>query len=733
MLKKFLGSLVFVCAIGAVAQTPSCSNLTLGTNGAFNGYVPSPNDAWHLDVTNAAVDPKSATILTNTADLGGSTLHPTFGSPAAGGYGIPYVVVDSSTTPAVPLPITLYGGDSDIMYNPIPSGLPVEENPVQCVTDGQDRHAIIIDRKQCVAYEMYQAVQCKGGWSASSSAVWDLASTEQRPYGFTSVDAAGLSVFAGLVRYDEIVAGVINHAIRFTARHTLNNANHGYFVYPASHAAGTSSTTNNIIGMRIRLKANFDISGYSTTNQIILKAMKQYGMILADNGSNLYFQGTEDSRWNDSDLQKLRAVPASAFDVIKMGTPYDSKSAPKGAAPNITSFTASATTVPSGASVTLTPTVTGASYSYIDKVGFVRGPMTVSPTATTTYTLTSRNAHGSDSAAVTVTVSGTGNAPTLGINTIATQTAGVAPFAVTSTSNSTGAITYSVVSGPATIAGNIVTVTGAGTVTIKASQAAAGTYTAGSATTSFTVSPGGALLAFVAIPAQTYPTAPFTVSTTTKSSGSIAYAVASGPATISGNTVAVTGTGTVTLRASQAAAGNYAAATATTSFTVGQGSASALTFGPFADQPFGATVALSASSPSPGPITYSVVSGPVVVAGNVLTATGTGKVIVQASQAASGSYPAARVQATFHIVAAVPTLTLATISAKSLSGSAPFAISALSQSKGTISYSVVAGPATVSGNVVTLTGVGAVTVRARQAPTTTFTQTDVAATFNVTP
>jgi hypothetical protein len=569
--------------------------------------------------------------------------------------------------------------------------------------------------------------------------------------------------------------------------------------------------------MRIRLKASFDISGYSTTNQIILKAMKQYGMILADNGSNLYFQGTEDSRWNDSDLQKLRAVPALAFDVIKMGAVYDSSTAPKGAAPNITSFTASATIVPSGTSVTLMPTVTGASYSYIDKVGFVRGPITVAPTATTSYLLTSRNAYGTTTASVTVTVSGTGTgvAPTLGINAIPTQTFGVAPFSVTSTSNSTGAITYSVVSGPATISGSMVTVTGAGTVTIKASQAAAGTYTTGSATASFTVNPGSSSLAFVAIPSQTYPTAAFTVSTTTKSAGSISYAVVSGPATINGNTVTLTGAGTVTLQASQAASGNYAAATATasfsvttgtatnlqftaiptqivgaaplivsassaspgaitysivsgpatiagnvltvtgagtvvvhasqaasgsysaatatTSFGVVQGTTAALTFGPFADQPYGTTFAVTASSPSPGAITYSVVSGPVVISGNVVTSSAIGKVVVQASQVASGSYPAASVSASFHIVAALPTLTFAAIPAKSLSTSAPFAISASSQSPGAISYSVSSGPATISGNVVTLTGVGTVTVRARQAATTDYTQTAVSDTFNVTP
>ena len=210
------------------------------------------------------------------------------------------------------------------------------------------------------------------------------------------------------------------------------------------------------MGMRIRLKASFDISGFSSTNQIILKAMKQYGMILADNGSNLFFQGTPDARWNDNDLNALKAVPASAFDVVQMAPVYDSTTAPTGAAPVINSFTASSTSVASGTAVTLTPTVTGASYSYIDKAGFIRGPVVVNPTATTTYTLTSRNAYGTTSASVTVTVQA-GTAPTLQFAAIPTQTFGAAAFAVSATSNSTGAITYSVVSGPATVSGSTVT------------------------------------------------------------------------------------------------------------------------------------------------------------------------------------------------------------------------------------------------------------------------------------
>jgi hypothetical protein len=569
MLRKFALGVVFVCsaAIG-VSQTPvACSNMSVGPNGALNGFVPSPNDAWHQDITNSPIAANSATIITAAADLNSSNLHPDFGSIVGGDYGIPYVVVDSSQTPSVAVPILKYPAESDITLFPVPSPLPVEGSPGMCPTDGNDRHALIIDRNKCVAYELWQAADCTSGWTASDSAVWDFTETEQRPYSYTSADAAGLSVFEGLIRYDEIVAGSINHAIRFTAKFTKDDANDGYFTAPATHAAGTLWGTDNIMGMRIRLKASFDISGFSSTNQIILKAMKQYGMILADNGSNMFFQGTPDARWSDTDLDALKTVSAADFDVIQMGPVYDSATAPKGAVPVITSFTASATTVSSGTSVILTPTVTGASYSYIDNAGFTRGPITVTPTATTTYTLTSRNAYGTTSRALTVTVTG-GTAPTLQFAALSTQTFGAAPLAVSSTSNSTGAITYSVVSGPATISGSTVTLTGAGTVMLQASQAAAGTYTAGSAQTSFVVNPGSPALAFVAIPSKTVGAAPFAVSTTTKSSGSIAYSVVSGPATISGNTVTLTGAGTVTLQANEAAAGNYTTAVATTTATV---------------------------------------------------------------------------------------------------------------------------------------------------------------------
>jgi len=266
----------------------------------------------------------------------------------------------------------------------------------------------VIDRKTCMLYETFNTHRCNGKWSASSEAIWDLTRFEKRPYGWGSADAAGLPILPGLVRYDEVASGAINHALRFTMAQTRSDANGGYFVEPAVHAAGNNSSTYNVMGMRIRLKASFDISKFSKTNQVILTAMKKYGVILADNGSNLFFQGVPDSRWNDSDLAQLGAISGLNFEVVQM-TPkwpgWDSATAPKSAAPVILSFTASASTVTAGTHVTLAWNTSNDSYAFIDKLGGVRGSsLTVAPMATTTYTLYSTNQYGRSKKSVTVTV-----------------------------------------------------------------------------------------------------------------------------------------------------------------------------------------------------------------------------------------------------------------------------------------------------------------------------------------
>jgi PKD repeat protein len=405
-----------------VSVFQNCSVVGLGRMAPLNGFVASPMDAWHQKVVGDRVDPMSDVII-NKNGLAGSRLHPDFGPTN----GIPYVVVDSTKQSLSHVNVTDYAGASDITMIPIPANMPVEGNPADCNTSYSstgDAHAIILDRATCVGYEIAQANHCATKtpkWTGTQTSIWDFTETEKRPLTWTSVDAAGLSVFEGLIRYDEIVAGVIPHAIRFTASQTKNDTNGGYFVAPATHAAGSSWGANNVMGMRIRLKASFDISGFSRTNRIILTAMKQYGLILADNGGTLYFQGTPDRRWSNSDLNALKTVMASNFEVVyaplapsykpgeapmfPQGPVMDAANLPKGRAPE-NSLSASAARIRPGESVTLIPLAIGASYSYIDNAGFVRGPVTVRPAVTTTYTLHSSNAYGSTaSKPVTVVVS----------------------------------------------------------------------------------------------------------------------------------------------------------------------------------------------------------------------------------------------------------------------------------------------------------------------------------------
>ena len=399
----------------AVAPPPtagSCKVMSLGANASLNGYVPFPAaNVWNTDISAAPLDPNN-TLITTAAGFTGLHLHHNFSSVAAGNTGIPYIVVDSSTTPLVPINVIDYAGQSDVANAPYPLDAPIEGSPADCSgwpdTYVGDSHVLVLDRATCALYETYNTHRCNGAWNSSSETIWDMDNYEQRPWSWTSADAAGLPIFPGLIRYDEVQSGAINHAIRFTMQQTKNDANNGYFVYPASHAAGTVWGVNNVMGMRIRLKAAFDISAFSKTNQIILTAMKKYGMILADNGGYFFFQGVADPRWNDSDLLNLDTIQSSNFEVVQM-TPafpgYDSASAPTGPPPTINSFTASPATVSAGSPVTFTWTTTNDSYDFIDKLGAVRGgTVTFTPTATATYTLNATNQYGRSTKQLTLTV-----------------------------------------------------------------------------------------------------------------------------------------------------------------------------------------------------------------------------------------------------------------------------------------------------------------------------------------
>ena len=386
--------------VNSTVNMSACSQISLGQGASLNGFVPFPSDnAWNTDISAADIDPNSAAYINF---IGPSViLHPDFGSGEYDGssIGIPYVVVGAGQA-FVPIDFTAYGDESDPGPMPVPSDAPIEGYPNP---GSGDRHVLVLDNSNCWLYELYSSYpNSDGSWNAASAAVWDLLNNEQRPYTWTSADAAGLSIFAGLVRYDEVASGAIHHAIRFT----LQNSQ-AAFVLPATHWAATSTNSYAApMGMRLRLKASFDISGFSATNQVILTALQQYGMIMADNGSSMYISGAPDDNWNNSDLHLLDGVTASDFEVVKMDTIYTASNVPQGAAPTINSFTASATTVSAGTPVTLNWSTTSASYLIVSpEVGATRGTsVSVTPSATTAYTLYATNAFGRSTATLTVTV-----------------------------------------------------------------------------------------------------------------------------------------------------------------------------------------------------------------------------------------------------------------------------------------------------------------------------------------
>ena len=237
--------------------------------------------------------------LVNTIGAG-APFHPDFGSYL--GYGIPVNVVGAGT-PRSSVSFD-YASESDAGPYPIPPNPQIE--------GGSDRHILMWDTAGCRLYELYAASLGSGGWHAGSGAIWDLRSNALRPDGWTSADAAGLPILPGLVRYDEVAAGAIYHAIRFTAPQTQSA-----HIYPARHHAGAGSSASlPPMGLRMRLKATFNVSGFSPRMQVILIAMQRYGIILADNGSPWYFQGVSDPRWSDAELNQLKGLHGSDFEVV---------------------------------------------------------------------------------------------------------------------------------------------------------------------------------------------------------------------------------------------------------------------------------------------------------------------------------------------------------------------------------------------------------------------------------
>ena len=383
----------------ALAQS-ACNGMSVGQLTSLKGFVPFPADSlWNTDISTATVDPNSDNIINF---IGASvTLHPDFGSGTYAGQsiGIPYQVVAGSQL-KVSIQLGAYADESDHGYMPIPYNALIEGYPKP---GNGDRHVLVLDKDNCWLYELYHGRrQTSPSWSADSTAVWDMASNEQRPYTWTSADAAGLPIFPGLARYDEVAAGAINHALRFTVPITRQA-----FTPPASHWAATSTDADAPpMGMRLRLKASFDISGFSPANQVILTALKKYGMILADNGSAIYISGAPDHRWDNDDLGNLRTITASDFEVVLMDPVYTNFDVPTGPPPVINSFTANHKAISAGQAVRLSWMTSDASYNLIaPTIGPVRGTsITIRPSVTRTYYLRSTNEYGQSIATVTVTV-----------------------------------------------------------------------------------------------------------------------------------------------------------------------------------------------------------------------------------------------------------------------------------------------------------------------------------------
>jgi hypothetical protein len=387
--------------VTSTTQASACSGMGVGPGASLNGFRPFPaNNAWNQDISAAPVDPNSDSYINF---IGTSVpIHPDFGSGEyQGSYmGIPYSVVDSSQTP-VNILFNAYGDESDPGPMPVPANANIEGYPNPGTGD---RHVLVLDNSNCWLYELYGAsVNTNGTWNAGSAAVWDLQNYNERPLTWTSADAAGLPIFPGLIRYDEAASGQIAHAIRFTLQHSI-----AAYVLPATHWASNSTAQFAApMGMRLRLKSGFDISSFSATNQVILTALKQYGMIMADNGSSMYISGAPDDRWSNDDLHNLTTLTASDFEVVALGTVYTSANVPQGSAPTISSFTGSTSNpVSAGTAVTLSWAATGASYYIVSpQIGAVRGTTAVvNPSATTTYTLYATNQFGRTTATVTITV-----------------------------------------------------------------------------------------------------------------------------------------------------------------------------------------------------------------------------------------------------------------------------------------------------------------------------------------
>jgi hypothetical protein len=311
---------VFAAAIIVAAQSPG-----VVVNESLVGRQVFPvTNWWNLDVRLAPVDPSSGALIGWISGRSASNptavrrLHPDFGPPP---YGFPYIVVPG-TQPRVPVTFVSYASESDPGAPGGPTGYPIPpeaatlpnyiEGGVPGGGTSGDRHMLVIDRDRWLLFETF-ATRWTNRWEAGSGAVFDMSQNGRRPEGWTSADAAGLAIFPGLVRYDEASTGEIRHAFRVTARGT-----NGY-VWPASHRAGSTAGAPPM-GARLRLRASKNLTAYSAPVQRIFRAMQNYGLIVADNGTDMYISGTMDGRWNNDDLNPaFSSLTADDFEVIQLG------------------------------------------------------------------------------------------------------------------------------------------------------------------------------------------------------------------------------------------------------------------------------------------------------------------------------------------------------------------------------------------------------------------------------
>lgn len=289
-----------------LAATPAVAGTSRNLPGTTCPAFPA-NDFWHADVSRLPVFPRSAQWISRMSPT--SRLHPDFG-PSYGAQSVPYgIPITYVTSSHAKVPVTFdYASESDRVGYPLGSDTQVEGGQW---TSG-DRHTVVVDKSTCTLYETWATRKSGTRWYAGSGAHWNLKSNALRPAGWTSADAAGLPILPGLLRYDEVAAGHVDHAIRFTTNHTDRR-----YMWPARHQAGdVSDLSYPRMGARFRLKASYSGSGLRTDTRVVLAAMKTYGLVLADNGSPWYFQGTVDSRWPSALLDELKRIPASAFEAV---------------------------------------------------------------------------------------------------------------------------------------------------------------------------------------------------------------------------------------------------------------------------------------------------------------------------------------------------------------------------------------------------------------------------------